>query len=60
MLEIHALTDEIIAFLSMQKQRLFLTGTYGPAVVSCLKELKGHDYNRTIMTKSHPSWSEIV
>ena len=51
MLKIYALTYEIIEFLSMQKQQLFLTDTYGPAVVSTLKELKGRDYDRTIMKK---------
>ncbi|MCP4373569.1 MAG: hypothetical protein GY797_36515, partial [Deltaproteobacteria bacterium] len=51
LLKIHALTDAIIEFLSMQKQPLFLTATYGPAVVSALKELKERDYDRTIMKK---------
>jgi predicted 2-oxoglutarate/Fe(II)-dependent dioxygenase YbiX len=51
LLKIDALTDEITAFLSRQKQKEFLTATYGPALVSSLKELKGRDYNQTIMRK---------
>ncbi len=38
LLKIEALTDEIITFLSGQKRKDFLTGTYGPALVSSLKE----------------------
>jgi hypothetical protein len=51
LLKIEALTDEIITFLSGQKQQEFLTGTYGPALVSSLKELKGRDYDPTIIRK---------
>ena len=51
LLKIEALPDEIIAFLSRHKQKEFLTGTYGPALVSSLKELKGRDYDQTIMKK---------
>ncbi len=51
LLKIEALTDEIIAFLSGQKQQEFLTATYGPALVSSLKALKGRDYDQTIMKK---------
>ena len=51
LLKIQALTEEIIEFLSRQKPPLFLTETYGPAVVSTLKELKGRDYDQTIMKK---------
>jgi predicted 2-oxoglutarate/Fe(II)-dependent dioxygenase YbiX len=51
LLKIDALTDEIIAFLSRQKQKDFLTGTYGPALISSLKELKGRDYDQTIIKK---------
>ena len=51
LLKIDALPDEIIAFLSRQKQKEFLTGAYGPALVSSLKELKGRDYDQTIMKK---------
>jgi hypothetical protein len=51
LLKIETLTDEIIAFLSRQTQKEFLTDTYGPALVSSLKELKGRDYDRTIIRK---------
>ena len=34
----------------MQKQPLFLTTTYGPAVVNAMKELKARDDDRTLMT----------
>jgi hypothetical protein len=51
LLKIEALTDEIIAFLSRQKQKEFLTATYGPALVSSLKVLKGRDYGQTIIRK---------
>ena len=51
MAEVLALTDEIIAFLSRQKQQEFLTSTYGPALVSSLKKLKGRDYDQTIIRK---------
>ena len=51
LLKVRTLTGEIIEFLSKQKQQLFLTDTYGPAVASTLKELKGRDYDRTIMKK---------
>lgn len=51
LLKIETLTDEIIAFLSGQKQKEFLTATYGPALVSSLKELKGRNYDQTIMKK---------
>jgi hypothetical protein len=40
LLKIEALTDEIIAFLSRQKQEEFLTATYGPALVSSFKVLR--------------------
>ncbi|MCP4937256.1 MAG: hypothetical protein GY927_24375, partial [bacterium] len=36
---------------SGQKQKEFLAATYGPALVSSLKELKGRDYDRTIIRK---------
>lgn len=51
LLKIDTLPDEIIASLSRQKQKEFLTATYGPALVSSLKELKGRDYDQTIMKK---------
>ena len=51
LLKMTAVTDEIIAFLSGQKQKEFLTATYGPALVSSLKALKGRDYDQTIMEK---------
>ena len=51
LLKITALTDEIIKFLSMKKQKKFLTTTYGPAVVSSMKELQGRDYDRTITNR---------
>ncbi|MCP5099641.1 MAG: 2OG-Fe(II) oxygenase, partial [Chloroflexi bacterium] len=51
LLKIETLTDEIVAFLSGQKQKEFLAATYGPALVSSLKELKGRDYDRTIIRK---------
>jgi hypothetical protein len=51
LLKIDALTDEITTFLSRQKQEEFLTGTYGPALVSSLKELKERDYDQTIIRK---------
>lgn len=51
LLKIGTLPDEIIAFLSGQKRPEFLTTTYGPAVVSSLKALKGRDYDRTIIRK---------
>jgi hypothetical protein len=51
LLKIETLTDEIVAFLSGQKQKEFLTTTYGPALVSSLKALKGRDYDRIIMKK---------
>jgi hypothetical protein len=51
LLKIETLTDESVAFLSGQKQKEFLTTTYGPALVSSLKALKGRDYDRIIMKK---------
>ena len=51
LLKIETLTDEIVAFLSGQKQKEFLTATYGPALVSSLKALKGRDYDQTIVDK---------
>jgi predicted 2-oxoglutarate/Fe(II)-dependent dioxygenase YbiX len=51
LLRVDILTDEIITFLSEQKQGEFLTTTYGPAVVSSLKELAGRDYDQTIMNR---------
>ena len=51
LLKIETLTDEFIAFLSGQKQKEFLTATYGPAVVSSLKALEGRDYDQIIMKK---------
>jgi predicted 2-oxoglutarate/Fe(II)-dependent dioxygenase YbiX len=51
LLKIETLTNEIVAFLSRQKQKEFLTATYGPALVSSLKELKGRDYDQIIMKK---------
>ncbi|MBE2199532.1 MAG: 2OG-Fe(II) oxygenase [Anaerolinea sp.] len=51
LLKIETLTDEIIAFLSGQEQKEFLTATYGPALVSSLKALKGRDYDQIIMKK---------
>lgn len=51
LLKIETLTDEIIAFLSGQKRKEFLTATYGPALVSSRKALKGRDYDRIIMEK---------
>lgn len=51
LLKIETLPDEIVAFLSGQKQEEFLTATYGPALVSSLKELKGRDYDQIIMKK---------
>jgi hypothetical protein len=51
LLKIEALPDEIIAFLTKQKQKKFLTDTYGPALVSSLKVLEGRDYDRTILKK---------
>jgi len=51
LLRIETLTDEIIAFLSGQKQKEFLTATYGPALISGLKELKGRNYDQIIMKK---------
>ena len=51
LLKIHALTDEVIEFLSFQKKPTFLTATYGPALVSALEKLKGYDYDRAIMKK---------
>ena len=51
LLKIEALPDEIIAFLAKQKQKKFLTDTYGPALVSSLKVLEGRDYDRTILKK---------
>jgi predicted 2-oxoglutarate/Fe(II)-dependent dioxygenase YbiX len=51
LLKIETLTDEIIAFLSRQKHKEFLTGTYGSALVSSLKELKGRDYDQIIIRK---------
>ena len=49
LLKIHASTDAILEFLSLQKQPLFLTKTYGPAIIDALKELKSRDYDRTFM-----------
>jgi hypothetical protein len=51
LLKISTLTDEIIAFLSGQKQPEFLTDIYGPALVSSLDALKGRDYDRAIVKK---------
>jgi len=51
LLKVDTLTDEIIAFLSEQKQEEFLTTIYGPAVVSSLKELAGHDYDQAITNR---------
>ncbi len=51
LLKIEALPDEIITFLSGQKQPDFLTGAYGPALVSSFKALTGRDYDQTIMRK---------
>jgi predicted 2-oxoglutarate/Fe(II)-dependent dioxygenase YbiX len=49
LLKIEALPDEITTFLSGQNQKDFLTGTYGPALVNSLKQLKGRDYDHSIM-----------
>ncbi len=51
LLGIQALPDKIIAFLARQTQETFLTSAYGPAVVSCLNELEGRDYDRTCTQK---------
>ncbi len=51
LLKIETLTSEIIAFLARQKQPEFLTDTYGPALISSLRALKGRDYDRAIVKK---------
>ena len=51
LLKIGLLTEDIIAFLSEQTQKEFLTETYGPALVSSLDKLKGRDYDRAIMKR---------
>lgn len=60
LLKIETLTDEIIAFLSGQKQKEFLTAMYGPALVSSLKELKGRDYDQIIMKKFSEDVSQRI
>ena len=50
-LKFHAVADAIIEFLPNQKQQIFLTSIYGPAVVSSLKALKGRHYDRTTLKK---------
>lgn len=50
-LNIADLSDEIIALLATRTQAKFLTDTYGPALVSSLKGLKGRDYDQAIMQK---------
>jgi hypothetical protein len=51
LLKIETLTSEIIGFLAEQKQKEFLTDTYGPALVSSLAALKGRDYDRAIVKR---------
>ena len=51
MLEIHELSDELLDFLSGQKQALFVTEIYAPALVKTLKVLKQNKYDSTILSK---------
>lgn len=51
LLKIDEVSDEIIAFLSLQQQPLLFIDTYGPAVIKALDELQQHDYDHEIMSK---------